>query len=455
MVDVRGGNLSRRFFMGFTDITSPTNERSMLASIIPAVGVGHTMPLMLTSQTPAVEGILHASLNSFVFDYVGRQKLGGLHYTYFIVKQLAALSPDRYSGQCPWSDAAGTFENWLLPRVLELTYTAWDLEPFAQDCGWSGPPFRWDGDRRFELRCELDAAFFHLYLPADTNGDWLPAEHETADDLVLLKASFPTPRAAVAYIMDTFPIVRRRDEETWGEYRTKRVILEIYDAMAETVRTGIPYRTRLAPPPADPSCRHPKKKIGILAFGSLIKDPGAELLPKIGMRITTQTPFPVEYGRLSGKTRGGAPTLVPHESGAPVSAEILVLDDDVSSEEARNMLWRRERRQEGTGETYSRGTGDNCVVVEEFHDDPCVATVLYTDFNPSGKIPHPTVADLAKKAIASVAAAPAGMDGITYLMNAIRSGIETPLTADYKAEILKQTVTLTLDDALKEVKERQ
>ena len=40
-------------------------------------------------------------------------------------------------------------------------------------------------------------------------------------------------------------------------------------------------------------------------------------------------------------------------------------------------------------------------------------------------------------------------------MNAIRSGIETPLTTDYKAEILKQTMTLTLEDALKEVKERQ
>jgi hypothetical protein len=119
------------------------------------------------------------------------------------------------------------------------------------------------------------------------------------------------------------------------------------------------------------------------------------------------------------------------------------------------MLWRRERRQEGTGATYSRSAGDSSVLVEEFHDDSCVSTVLYTDFNASGKIPHPTAADLAKRAIASVAAAKVGMDGITYLMNAIRSGIETPLTADYKAEILKQTVALTLEDALKEVKERQ
>ena len=69
--------------------------------------------------------------------------------------------------------------------------------------------------------------------------------------------SFPTPRDAVAYIMDTFPIVQRKDVEKWGDYRTKRVILEIYDALAESIRTSKPYQTRLDPPPADPRCCHP------------------------------------------------------------------------------------------------------------------------------------------------------------------------------------------------------
>ena len=97
---------------------------------------------------------------------------------------------------CSWSGGASSIVVWLLPRVLELTYTAWDLEPFAQDCGWPGPPFRWDEERRFLLRCELDAAFFHLYLPAEANGDWRPADGETAADLARLKTSFPTPREA-------------------------------------------------------------------------------------------------------------------------------------------------------------------------------------------------------------------------------------------------------------------
>ena len=66
---------------------------------------------------------------------------------------------------------------------------------------------------------------------------------------------------AVDYIMDTFPIVKRKDEQKYGDYRTKRVILEIYDKMAEAMRTGIPYKTILDPPPADPRVAHPLKKV--------------------------------------------------------------------------------------------------------------------------------------------------------------------------------------------------
>ncbi len=83
---------------------------------------------------------------------------------------------------------------------------------------------------------------------------------ETLEQLAELKEHFPTPRDAVGYVMDTFPIVKRKDEEKWGEYRTKRVILEIYDAMQEANRTGTPYQTRLDPPPADPRCCHPPRE---------------------------------------------------------------------------------------------------------------------------------------------------------------------------------------------------
>jgi hypothetical protein len=199
------------------------------------------------------------------------------------------------------------------------------------------------------------------------------------------------------------------------------------------------------------SCHHPKKKIDILAFDSLITDPGTELLPKITMRIKTLTPFGVEYGRIS-QTRGGAPTLVPHEAGAPVEGEILVLKDTVSIEEARNILWRRERRKEGTGEVYVAGATPNSVLVREWTESPCVGHVLYTDFNPEGKVAQPQAMDLAKRAIQSVKAAKKGMDGITYLKNNLATGVKTKLSVDYESEILKQTKSNSLLEALLKAK---
>jgi hypothetical protein len=65
------------------------------------------------------------------------------------------------------------------------------------------------------------------------------------------KRSINRGREDVDYILDTFPIVRRKDEAQHGEYRTKRVILEIYDAMQQAITTGQPYQTRLDPPPAN------------------------------------------------------------------------------------------------------------------------------------------------------------------------------------------------------------
>ena len=106
----------------------------------------------------------------------------------------------------------------MLPRILELTYTSWDLEQFARDVGYTGTPFRWDAERRFLLRCELDAAFFHLY---------------------------GLSREDIDYIMDTFSIVRKNDEKIHGEYRTKRVILEVYSALAKAVRPATRTERRL------------------------------------------------------------------------------------------------------------------------------------------------------------------------------------------------------------------
>ncbi len=226
---------------------------------MPLSGCGDSVFIM-NMESVSQKLLLCTALNSFALDYLLRNKMSGINLNYFIIKQLPVPPPAIFASPCTWSSGAQRLRAWILPRVLELTYTAWDLEPFAQDCGWGGPPFRWNEERRFLLRCELDAAFFHLYLRATPDGQWKPARvaesavrDETPEELAELKHHFPTPRDAVAYILDTFPIVRRKDEGKYGEYRTKHVILEIYDEMAEAMRTGIPYKTRLNPPPGPPA----------------------------------------------------------------------------------------------------------------------------------------------------------------------------------------------------------
>jgi hypothetical protein len=256
-----------RWCLCVKDVTSSTNERTSIAAMLAGVALSDSLPWLASPQSASRTACLLANLNSHAFDYLARQKVAGLHLRGHYLSQLTIISLRTYEALCPWPIQENQLNKWLVLRVLELTYTAWDLEPFAQDCGWSGPPFRWDEERRFLLRCELDAAFFHLYLPADARGQWIPARRdqgnvmdETPEQLAELKKHFPTPRHAVDYIMDTFPIVKRKDEAKYnGDYRTKRTILEIYDAMQAAIHTGKPYQTRLDPPPADPRCCHPPR----------------------------------------------------------------------------------------------------------------------------------------------------------------------------------------------------
>ena len=219
--------------LAFRDVCrTHTDLRTVRASIIPAWGFGNKAPLLIFPGCSKEEHSksslsLCSNLTSFVFDYISRQKFAGGSLNRYILIQLPIIAPT--TAACPWSQSESVFD-WLNARALELTYTTWALQPFARDCGYHGPPFVWNEERRFMIRCELDAAYFHLYGIA----------HHDVD-----------------YIMETFPILRRRDEEAYSEYRTKQVILDFYDAMGEAMRTEQPYLTRLDPQPADLRVAHP------------------------------------------------------------------------------------------------------------------------------------------------------------------------------------------------------
>jgi hypothetical protein len=224
------GRWGHGWLLGWRDICRSTDERTMICGSIPRAAVGHTYPLAFSASGRI--DCLYANLASFVFDYTARQKLGGTHMTYTYLNQLPVLPPGTYEARSPWM-AGSSLSTWVESRVLELSFTAWDMEAFARDLGDGGAPFRWDEERRTLIRAELDAAYFHMY---------------------------GLHRDEVEHVMDSFDALRRREEkaQNFGEFRTKRLILERYDVMAEAMRTGVPYRTILDPPPGY-GPRHPDR----------------------------------------------------------------------------------------------------------------------------------------------------------------------------------------------------
>ena len=192
------------YVIGFRDIARPTDVRTMLASIIPQVGCGHTLPILVPASdqfdAESTAQVL-ANLNSFGFDYVTRQKVQATHLTWYTVEQLPVIAPDDYDRRF----GGTTARELVRDHVLRLTYTAHDMAPFARDLGYDGPPFTWDEEERRHLRARLDALYFHLY----------GLDHKDAD-----------------YILSTFPIVRRQDEAAFGSYRTRDLVLAYMNALA-------------------------------------------------------------------------------------------------------------------------------------------------------------------------------------------------------------------------------
>ncbi|MBK3591190.1 Eco57I restriction-modification methylase domain-containing protein, partial [Streptomyces sp. MBT51] len=174
----------REWLLGWRDICRSTDERTTIASLAPASGFGHPFLLMLPRVSEGAP-LAYAAMASFAFDFVARQKVGGTHLTFTHIHQLPLEAPRNLTLHAPF----------IAHRLLELTYTAHDMTSFARDMADTGAPFRWDEDRRTVIRAELDALFFHLY-------------GITRDD--------------ASYILDTFPIVKRKDEAAWCGTRRGR-----------------------------------------------------------------------------------------------------------------------------------------------------------------------------------------------------------------------------------------
>jgi len=124
-VDARLGEWRRGWLLGFRNVARSTDERTAIFSLLPRAGVGNSLPIMLLGlQAGALYAALYANFVSFVFDWVVRQKLAGVNMNFFYVQQFPVLPPDAYTPE----DL-----HFIVPRVLELVYTAWDIKPFADD----------------------------------------------------------------------------------------------------------------------------------------------------------------------------------------------------------------------------------------------------------------------------------------------------------------------------------
>jgi hypothetical protein len=239
-VDDRSEFWEYKWLIGFRDITAAMVERTSIFSVLPYAGVGHSISLMLPDPTKIGGGLpkvccLLANLNSLIADFIVRNKLTYIHLSYFVLKQIPLFSPDRYTH----NDLV-----FIVPRVLELVYTATDVSSFAENVFQDAsedvrlairaqhmessdekghesalPPFSWDDRRRVQIRAELDAYFAHLYGltreelryildPKDVYGEDFPSE--------------------------TFRVLKVREMKEFGEYRTQRLVLEAFDKLAES-----------------------------------------------------------------------------------------------------------------------------------------------------------------------------------------------------------------------------
>ena len=212
-----------QWLMGWRRNARATDERTTITTVMPLSAQGDSVFLWSSSEaiSPTQSAALLANLGTLAFDFVARQKVGGVNFSFYYFKQLPVLPPNRYTE----ADLA-----YIAPRVLELTYTAHDLAGWAKDLGYDGPPFAFDSQRRATLRTELDSYYARLY-------------GLTRDDLRYILD--PAEVMGEDYPSETFRVLKNKELREFGEYRTQRLVLAAWDALQAQPPVTIP-----APQPA-------------------------------------------------------------------------------------------------------------------------------------------------------------------------------------------------------------
>ena len=209
-------NWTKNYCIMFRDVGP--SERTMIISVTPRFAASNDPLLLFETENRRAPAMLLANLSSFVCDFALRQK--NTRMKFFVVKQAPIFPPPNDETPTPWP--GDKLLNFITPRVLELTYTSHDLIDWAEDIGYEGEPFIWDEERRLKLKSELDALFFHMY---------------------------GLNREQVEWVLESFNVLKGYEEKSfdkggYGEFKTKRLILESYDAMDYDIKKGRKYEPR-------------------------------------------------------------------------------------------------------------------------------------------------------------------------------------------------------------------
>lgn len=301
-----------------------TDDRTTIATVMPRVGAGDSLFLYLTGSLlgAAESAALLGALNSMPLDFVARQKVGGMNYSFYYFRQLPVPAPHGF---------AAHDLTYIVPRVLELTYTAHDLTPWARDLGYEGPPFAFDPNRRAILRAELDAYYARLY---GLTRDELRYILDPAD---VMGADYPS---------ETFRVLKNNELREFGEYRTRRLVLEAWDALEAEQPVAIPAQKparRVSPRPAYATSATPASVAEEWLAGlvcDVLLQAGAHDDTRLRQILTTQLPAdtayvevlvewlaPIEAGRLP-QILGWLRTLL----GVPATAPLSIRDPQALAE---------------------------------------------------------------------------------------------------------------------------
>lgn len=206
------------WLLGYRNISNATNDRTFVSSIIPLPnGAGHSIIYVM------IDNVIHSALvqgmfSSLTFDYISKQKMGGSNMSNFITKQLPVLPPEQIPSAIQWE---------IVKRVAELCYFNHDLDGWAEEL-WeemskeqraelpqlgNRQPWIFNPERRARLQADLDAIFAHLYGLS------------TEDLRYILD---PEDVCGEGCINETFRVLKDNEIRQYGEFRTKRLVLDAW-----------------------------------------------------------------------------------------------------------------------------------------------------------------------------------------------------------------------------------